>query len=106
MGEELASVRTSRAILMHSSVRPLPELATLLCASIVLHFPQQRPSRTEVEHFQRALIATVREGHPDLWAALSDLESLDEKAAAATVQKLGETILAYRFDFSLTRPEL
>lgn len=105
--EELRSVRVSRALLAHAAARPLPELAVLLVAALVYHFPVQRPpSPIAVAHFQEAVIATVREAHPVLWGALSAPEGLSEVEAADTLAGLGEALLLHRFDFRLTRPEL
>eukprot|EP00929_Paragymnodinium_shiwhaense_P030679 TRINITY_DN17347_c0_g2_i5.p2 TRINITY_DN17347_c0_g2~~TRINITY_DN17347_c0_g2_i5.p2 ORF type:complete len:174 (+),score=29.29 TRINITY_DN17347_c0_g2_i5:243-764(+) len=104
--EELSSIRVSRALLTHTEARPLRELAVLLCAGIVLHFPRPRISPQEVESFQQAVLTIVRDYHPGLWDQLERLEALDEAAAAGVARQLGEAILEHRFDFRLTQPDL
>merc|ERR1712187_698163 len=97
-------------LLSHAVPRPLPELAVLLCAAVVLHFPplgsSRQPTRTAIEGFQRAVIRTICEEHPALWNTLCALEDLDDAAAAGALRNLAEALLMHRFDFALTRAEL
>merc|ERR1711879_294591 len=81
--EELTSALTARALLSHAVPRPLPELAVLLCAAVVLHFPpalgsSRQPTRTAIEGFQRAVVRTICDEHPALWTTLCALEDHDD----------------------------
>mmetsp|Transcript_39923 Transcript_39923/g.113079 ORF Transcript_39923/g.113079 Transcript_39923/m.113079 type:complete len:567 (-) Transcript_39923:37-1737(-) len=105
--EDLGSARVARALLAHTAARPLPELAIVLTAALVYHFPQygRKPSRTAVGSFQDAIVALVRDGYPRLWETLLDCRSLTDAQAAETLQQLGGVLLQHRFDFQLTCPE-
>jgi len=104
--QDLVSAATTRALLAHSRPQQLPELAVLLCAAVVYRLPKRRVSPVAVERFQHAVVETVRDKHPALWSTLETMEVLDEAEAQGVLQSLGGALLAHRFDFHLTRPEL
>jgi F0F1-type ATP synthase alpha subunit len=108
--EELASLRTSSALLSHSTARTHAELAVILCAAIVFHFPAKRAGALgatprAVAAFQQEIIRTIQEAHPSLWNMLCSLEDLNDSEAADAIQRVGELLLLHRCDFRLTRPE-
>merc|ERR1712232_169029 len=108
--EELASIRTSAALFSHSAARQPPELAVLLCAAVVYHFPARRAGALgatprAVAEFQKAVIETVRDAHPALWRSLCSVSELSDRDAADVLQRLGEVLLTHRHDFWLTRHE-
>lgn len=104
--EELRSLCVSRALLAHSSSRPLQELIVLICAALVYHFPvPRRPSTASIATFQEAVVACIREAHPGLWDSLGSAENLDDPEAAQLISHLGRALLTHRRDFRLTRPE-
>merc|ERR1712232_1307352 len=108
--EELASIRTSAALFSHSAARQPPELAVLLCAAVVYHFPARRAGALgatprAVAEFQKAVIETVRDAQPALWRSLCSMSELNDRHAADVLQRLGEVLLTHRHDFWLTRHE-
>jgi len=100
--EELESAAVSRAMLSHASHQTLAELAVLVGASVVYHFPR-RTSPVGIATFQRSLLSTIRQSHPVLWEALINLEALGDTDASAVLLDLWRTLLQHRQDFSLTR---
>jgi len=107
--EELGSSHAARALLAHAEPRPAPELAVLLVAALVYHFPSaagRPPAPSAVAAFQRALLGTVRTGYPALWEVLSGAHCLGEAEASVAIRDLAEVLLAHRLDFGFTRPSL
>eukprot|EP00928_Gymnodinium_smaydae_P011855 TRINITY_DN14336_c0_g1_i1.p1 TRINITY_DN14336_c0_g1~~TRINITY_DN14336_c0_g1_i1.p1 ORF type:complete len:598 (-),score=131.53 TRINITY_DN14336_c0_g1_i1:75-1868(-) len=116
--EEVVSLRTARALLLRhsatatrSSAALAPqadaELAVILCATALFHFPASRPSATSLAGFQAAVVDAIRNGHPALWQSLqaAAADELPGADAAAVLRALGEALLSHRFDFLLTKPE-
>jgi len=104
--ERYKSANVARALLSHASPRRPAELAVLLTAALIYHFPKRRvPSRSELAGFQEALLETVRNDYPSLWDLLSVSEGLSIDEATRTLRDLGEVLLAHRLDFHITRPD-
>lgn len=105
--EDFGSSKVARALLSQGANEsiPLSDLAVIIAASLVYRFPRQRQPPSMVTAFRKAIVETVREEHPALWATLCELECLDHVQAAGAIQNLGEVLLQHRLDFRLTRPE-
>mmetsp|Transcript_87110 Transcript_87110/g.154148 ORF Transcript_87110/g.154148 Transcript_87110/m.154148 type:complete len:546 (-) Transcript_87110:131-1768(-) len=105
--DNFGSDNVARALLGHSVPRGPRELAVLVCASVVLYFPHQRPPpRSVVASFQAGMLNSIKAGHPVLWEALGSLSDMNDNEASAVLRELGEAILARRYEFQLTQPEL
>jgi len=106
--EDLGSARVSRALLAHVAPVALPDLAVVMAASLVFHFPwyTRQPTRAAILGFQEAVVTLIRTSYPQLWETLTLLETIDDEQAAEVIQALGGVLLRHRFDFTLTRPEL
>jgi len=108
--EDLISAEISRMLLLHDGTRSLPELAVLLCASLIFHFPAYRggrlPPPAAIIDFQETALSAIRTAHPEIWETLTNLESMSKVEANELLQRLGHALMSHRFDFRLTRPEL
>lgn len=106
--EDQGSAVVARALFAHAAARPLPELAVVLTAAMVFHFPlrSRKPSRTSIASFQDGILSLVRDEYPALWAVLQHVEEMTDTEAAETLQQLARALLAHRLRFQLTRPEL
>lgn len=104
--QEMLSARVARAMLAHSGPRTQQELAVLLVAALVYHFPRRRqPTQFEIGRFQDAVIDTVRTKYPALWEILGVTDALSKAEATTAIRDLGEVLLAHRFSFQITRPD-
>lgn len=103
--EQHKSAIVARALLSHTSPRRPAELAVLLTAALIYHFPKRRVSPSEIAGFQEALFETIRSGYPSLWDLLSVSETLSADEATRSIRDLGEVLLAHRLDFHITRPD-
>eukprot|EP00931_Biecheleriopsis_adriatica_P000402 TRINITY_DN100427_c0_g1_i1.p1 TRINITY_DN100427_c0_g1~~TRINITY_DN100427_c0_g1_i1.p1 ORF type:complete len:568 (-),score=131.97 TRINITY_DN100427_c0_g1_i1:70-1719(-) len=105
--EALGSDSVARAVLAHARPREPRELAVLVCASVLYYFPHTRaPPRSVVENFQRSVLESIQSGHPVLWEELGRLSDISREEAGPLLRELGEALLARRFEFQLTHPEL
>jgi len=104
--EKLCSANVVRALFRHSTSRNLSEVTLLMCAVLVLHFPQHRPTPRAVTTFQQAIVSLFQDQYPSHWEQLCRLQSLNDIESLRLVQSIGEVLLAHRFDFDLVRPSI